>query len=102
MCVHPHGQLPDTASARLNTTARHLVSWAGLCPRLDESAGKARSRRVRKGTCPFRLTHPGVRRTGCGRLSSALGPDSERHPAWTHVFRVEVQTQGGGRPRQPE
>ena len=30
-------------------TARHLVSWAGLCPRLDESAGKARSRRVRKG-----------------------------------------------------
>jgi transposase len=30
-------------------TARHLVSWAGLCPRLDESAGKTRSRRVRKG-----------------------------------------------------
>ena len=30
-------------------TVRHLISWAGLCPRLDESAGKARSRRVRKG-----------------------------------------------------
>jgi transposase len=30
-------------------TAGHLVSWAGLCPRLDESAGKRRSRRVRKG-----------------------------------------------------
>lgn len=30
-------------------TAGHLMSWAGLCPRLDESAGKARSRRVRKG-----------------------------------------------------
>lgn len=27
----------------------HLISWAGLCPRLDESAGKQRSRRVRKG-----------------------------------------------------
>jgi transposase len=30
-------------------TAEHLVSWAGLCPRLDESAGKRRSTRLRKG-----------------------------------------------------
>lgn len=30
-------------------TAEHLVSWAGLCPRLDSSAGKSRSRRIRKG-----------------------------------------------------
>lgn len=30
-------------------TAGHLVSWAGLCPRLDESAGKRRSTRIRKG-----------------------------------------------------
>ncbi len=30
-------------------TAGHLVSWAGLCPRMDESAGKKRSARVRKG-----------------------------------------------------
>lgn len=30
-------------------TAAHLVSWAGLCPRSDESAGKRRSTRVRKG-----------------------------------------------------
>lgn len=29
-------------------TAGHLVSWAGLCPRMDESAGKRRSTRVRK------------------------------------------------------
>jgi transposase len=28
-------------------TAGHLVSWAGLCPRLDESAGKRRSTRTR-------------------------------------------------------
>lgn len=27
----------------------HLVSWAGLCPRMDESAGKRRSTRVRHG-----------------------------------------------------
>jgi transposase len=30
-------------------TAGHLRSWVGLCPRLDESAGKHGSRRVRKG-----------------------------------------------------
>ena len=30
-------------------SADHLVSWAGLCPRLDESAGKRRSTRIRKG-----------------------------------------------------
>lgn len=30
-------------------TAAHLVSWAGLCPKMDESAGKRRSTRVRKG-----------------------------------------------------
>ncbi len=30
-------------------TAGHLVSWAGLCPRMDESAGKRRSTRLRKG-----------------------------------------------------
>jgi transposase len=29
-------------------TSAHLVSWAGLCPRNDESAGKRRSTRVRK------------------------------------------------------
>ena len=29
--------------------AGHLVSWAGLCPRQDESAGKRRSTRLRKG-----------------------------------------------------
>ena len=30
-------------------TAAHLISWAGLCPRSDESAGKRRSTRMRKG-----------------------------------------------------
>ena len=36
----PCGQFPS---------AEHLISWAGLCPRLDESAGRRRSTRVRKG-----------------------------------------------------
>jgi transposase len=30
-------------------SAGHLLSWAGLCPRLDESAGKRRSTRTRHG-----------------------------------------------------
>ena len=30
-------------------TAAHLLSWAGLCPRTDESAGKRRSTRLRRG-----------------------------------------------------
>jgi transposase len=30
-------------------TSAHLVSWAGLCPRMEESAGKRRSTRLRKG-----------------------------------------------------
>lgn len=34
--------------ARFPTSA-HLISWAGLCPRQDESAGKRRSTRIRDG-----------------------------------------------------
>lgn len=30
-------------------TDGHLLSWAGLCPRLDESGGRTRSRRIRQG-----------------------------------------------------
>src|SRR6185503_2083330 len=29
--------------------AGHLISWAGLCPRMDQSAGKRRSTRIRHG-----------------------------------------------------
>lgn len=31
-------------------TAAHLVSFAGLCPKLDRSAGKSRSTKLRKGS----------------------------------------------------
>ena len=37
-------------------TAGHLVSWAGLCPRNDESAGKRRSTRLRKGAVWLKTT----------------------------------------------
>jgi transposase len=30
-------------------SAGHLISWAGLCPKMDQSAGKHRSTRLRKG-----------------------------------------------------
>jgi transposase len=35
-------------------TAGHLASWAGLCPGHDESAGKRRSGRARKGNAALR------------------------------------------------
>jgi transposase len=50
-------------------TAAHLVSWAGLCPQNDESAGKRRSTRMRKGA-PWLKTNlvqcgwAGVRKKG--------------------------------------
>ena len=31
-------------------TDAHLISWACICPRNDESAGKRRSNRIRKGS----------------------------------------------------
>jgi len=37
-------------------TAGHLISWAGLCPRNDESAGERRSTRLRKGATWLKTT----------------------------------------------
>lgn len=37
-------------------SAGHLISWAGLCPRMDESAGKRRNTRTRKGARWLRST----------------------------------------------
>ena len=37
-------------------TAGHLISWAGLCPKNDESAGKRRSTRMRKGALWLKTT----------------------------------------------
>jgi transposase len=37
-------------------TAGHLISWAGLCPRMDESAGKRRSTRTRHTGCWLKTT----------------------------------------------
>ena len=37
-------------------TAGQLISWAGLCPRNDESAGKRRSTRMRKAAAWLKTT----------------------------------------------
>jgi transposase len=37
-------------------TAGHLASWAGMCPGHDESAGKQRSGKTRKGSPALRVT----------------------------------------------
>jgi transposase len=66
-------------------TAAHLISWAGLCPQLKESAGKRKSTRVRKGA-PWlkpvlvQAAWAGVRkkdaylRSQFGRLKTRAGP----------------------------
>src|SRR4051794_21995579 len=51
-------------------TAGHLISWAGMCPRNDESAGKRRSKRLRKGAPWLKAT-----------LIQWLYPQRRRRPA---------------------
>lgn len=57
-------------------TSGHLISWAGLCPRNDESAGKRRSTRVRKSGTWLKTTlvtaaWAGALSTATSRLSSS-------------------------------
>ena len=58
-------------------TAGHLISWAGLCPRNDESAGKRRSTRLRKGAPWLKTTlvqspgRPAERRSATCRPNSS-------------------------------
>jgi transposase len=64
-------------------TAGHLVSWVGFCPRLDESAGKHRSTKIRKGNAWLKTTlvqcawaairAPGHLRTRYHRVRSRAG-----------------------------
>lgn len=51
-------------------TERHLISWSGLCPQNDESAGKRRSSRMRKGdpwlkTTLIQCAWAAARKKGC-------------------------------------
>lgn len=65
-------------------TPGHLVSWAGLCPRMDESAGKRRSTKIRKANpwlktalvqCAWAAVRkPGYLRAQFLRLKARRGP----------------------------
>jgi transposase len=66
-------------------TAGHLVSWAGLCPRNDESAGKRRSTRVRKSGTWLKTTlvtaaWAAARKKDCYLRSQFLRLKSRRGP----------------------
>lgn len=66
-------------------TAGHLVSWAGPCPRNDESAGKRRSTRVRKSGTWFKTTlataaRAAARKKHCCLRSQFLRIKSRRGP----------------------
>ena len=54
-------------------TAGHLLSWAGLVPRLDESAGKRRSTRIKKGRS-LAQAHAGTVRLGRSAQEKQLFP----------------------------
>lgn len=63
----------------------HLISWAGLCPRMDESAGKRRNTRIRQGARWLRstLVHaawPAARSKGTYLQAQFLRLKSRRGP----------------------
>jgi transposase len=62
----------------------HLASWAGLCPGNNESAGKKRSGKSRKGNV-FLKTAPRLRRGKPG-----IGGDLRLPPPRRHVSRREI------------
>jgi transposase len=58
-------------------TAAHLASWAGLCPGNNESAGKHKSGRTRKGNCWLRTA----------LIEAALGATRKRDSAFGARYR---------------
>ena len=80
-------------------SANHLVSWAGLCPRLDESAGKRRSTRIRKGATWLKpvlvqsalaagRTKKSSYRTRYHSLKSKAGPEKAAIAVAANLLRV--------------
>jgi len=59
-------------------TSGHLVSWAGLCPRMDESAGKRRSNRVRQGAPWLKATLVMAAWAGVGARGTYLRAQFQR------------------------
>ena len=59
-------------------TAGHLISWAGLCPRNDESAGKRRSTRLCKGAPWLKTTLAQCAWAGARKKASYLQAQFQR------------------------
>ncbi len=70
-------------------TAGHLASWAGLCPGNNESAGKRKSGRIRKGSPWLRsaLVEAGQ---AAGRTKTYLGDHYHRLAARRGAKRAAV------------
>jgi transposase len=83
-------------------TAGHLVSWAGLCPGSDESAGKQRSTRIEKGSARRGSTsmvadHQNLR----GVRGPAPARDPAGGPAAARRSRAPSPAQWTSRSRRP-
>lgn len=59
-------------------TAGHLASWAGLCPGHNESAGKSKSGRARKGNAALRVALCEAAWAGVRKNDSYLGAQFRR------------------------
>lgn len=70
-------------------TARHLASWAGMCPGNDESAGKRRSGRTRKGS-PWLRGALVEAAHAAGRTQTYLGAQFHRLAARRGAKRAAV------------
>jgi transposase len=66
-------------------SAAHLRSWAGLCPRSDESAGKRRSTRTRHGA-PWLKTH---------LVQAALSASRKRNSYFRALY-LRIKARRGG------
>jgi transposase len=65
-------------------SASHLLSWAGLCPRLDESAGKRRSTRTRQGAPWLKTT-----------LVQIAWPASRKKQSYFHAQFLRLKSRRG-------
>src|SRR5437763_3811620 len=64
-------------------TAAHLISWAGLCPKNDEGAGKRRSTRMRKGAPWLKTTLVQCGWAAVRKKGGYLQAQFHRIPAWS-------------------
>lgn len=64
----------------------HLISWAGLCPRLDESAGKRRSTRTRQSA-------PWLKPT----LINAAWAATRKRDSYHHAQFLRIKTRRGAK-----